>query len=490
MKATPRRILPGLVLAVVLALAAVVNAAERPNILVFLSDDQSVPHLGCYNNPDINTPNLDAFAAQGMRFDRAYVASPQCVPSRASIMTGRSPVRIGMTRFTAPLPMDVVTYPELLRQAGYFTGVAGRTYHLDGNPSLKASAEVYETHNLKTFARRLDYVKTVEKLPEKMSFNAAVLGQFQEFLDLVPSGKPFFLQLCTSDPHRPWDGINIPPPRRDPAQLKLPVWFPDTPEVRRDLADYYDEVSRMDEAFGKAMAELERRGLAGNTLVMFMGDNGAALLRGKGTLYEFGIHVPLLVRWPGVVKPGGATSELFSGEDIGPTALQAAGLETPADWTGRGFVPLLRGEKFTGRAAVFAERGAHGSALPGNSSGFDLGRVVVTKTHKLIYNAQFQLPYLPVDFNGGPAWQSVVKAAEEGKVPASLVPFYKGAPRPLFEVYDLVKDPNELNNLAGKPEAAAVELELKAALHQWMILERDYLPLPLLSEGKKKSSRH
>ena len=475
--------------AALLALTAVfANAAERPNILVFLSDDQSAPHLGCYNNPDIHTPHLDVFAAQGMRFDRAYVTCPQCVPSRASIMTGRSPVRIGMTRFSAPLPMEVVTYPELLRQAGYFTGVAGRTHHLDGDASSKASRETFEKYQLQTFPRRLDFVK-MAKLPHGPAYNDEIINQYREFLDAVPAGKPFFLQLCTSDPHRPFDGKGIPAPR-DPAKLKLPAWFPDTVEVRKDLADYYDEVSRMDETFGRAVAELEKRGLASNTLAVFMGDNGASQLRGKGTLYEFGIHVPLLVRWPGVVKPGGATSELISGEDIGPTALRAAGLDVPADWTGRSFLPLLRGERFGGHAAVFAERGAHASSLPGSTSAFDLSRVVVTKTHKLIYNALFQLPYAPEGFSGKPSWKSTVKATGQGKVPASLVPFYTGKERPLFEVYDLVNDPNELNNLAGKREATAIELELKTALQQWMILERDYLPLPLVDAGKKKSATH
>src|SRR6185295_15711565 len=109
-------------------------AAEKPNILLVLSDDHSVPHLGCYGNKDIKTPNLDRFASQGMRFDRHYVACPQCVPSRAAIMTGRSPVGINMTRFSAPLPREVKTYPEALRAAGWFTGVCGRTFHLDGPP--------------------------------------------------------------------------------------------------------------------------------------------------------------------------------------------------------------------------------------------------------------------------------------------------------------------------------------------------------------------
>jgi arylsulfatase A-like enzyme len=453
-----------------------IAAAARPNILLFLTDDHSAPHVGCYGNPDIHTPNLDRFAAEGMRFDRAYTTASQCVPSRASIMTGRSPVRIDMTRFSAPLPANVITFPELLRDAGYFTGVAGRSYHLDGARS-EASGPVFDRYQLQTFPRRLDFVK-VASGNQGPEFNDEVLSQYREFLDGAPDGNPFFLQLCTSDPHRGFDGKGIPAPR-DPAALKLPAWFPDTPEVRRDFADYYDEISRVDAVFGEAMAELEKRGLASNTLVIFMGDNGASQLRGKGTLYEFGIHVPLLVRWPGVVKPGTASIELISGEDIGPTALTAAGLRVPEHWTGRSFLPLLRDEPFEGREMIFAERGPHASGLPGNTASFDLGRAVVTKTHKLIYNALFQLPYRPIDFGNGPAWKSTQRAAAEGRVPAALVPFYSDGERPLFELYDLVNDPDELNNLAGNPEAAAVEARLKVAMHAWMIVEGDYLPLPI-----------
>src|SRR5436305_8026864 len=114
------------------SLLAAAETSPRPNVLIVLSDDQSVPHVGCYGNKDIKTPNIDRFAAEGMRFDRAYVTCPQCVPSRASMMTGRSPVAIGMTRFSAPLPAEVPIYPQLMRAKGYFAGVAGRTYHLDG----------------------------------------------------------------------------------------------------------------------------------------------------------------------------------------------------------------------------------------------------------------------------------------------------------------------------------------------------------------------
>ncbi len=456
-------------------LAAAETPARRPNILLVLSDDHSTPHVGCYGNPDIKTPHLDHFAAQGMRCDRAYVTCPQCVPSRASIFTGRSPVAIAMTRFSAPLPRDIKTYPEALRAAGWFTGVAGRTYHMDGAATSPESRAVFEKYKLATFADRLDYVKTAGN-------NDMSLAQLREFLDLKPHDKPFFLQLCSNDPHRPLTTCG--PEKHDPAKLRLPAHYPDTKLVREDFARYYDEIAHFDAFFGEVLAELERRGLADNTLVAFMGDNGCSQFRGKGTLYEFGIHVPLLLRWPGRIRPGGHTSELISGEDLAPTFLEAAGLPVPPEMTGQSFVKLLRGEPFEGRKFLFAERGAHGSGLPQQSSAFDLGRVVVSPTHKLIYNATWQLPYHPVDFAGDAFWRELEQMHQAGKLDAKLDRFYFSPTRPMFELFDLRADPSESHNLAGTPDAAAVEKQLKAALQEWMILQRDYVPLPVTPEAK------
>ena len=446
----------------------------RPNVLVVLSDDHAAAHLGCYGNPDVKTPTFDAFAKTAARFERAYVTCPQCVPSRASLMTVRSPVAIGMTRFSAPLPAEFVTWPEVLRKAGYFTGVAGRSYHLDGaaNPELNP---IYQKHRLKTFPDRVDFVKTA---PD----GDGSLRQLAEFLDAVPAGKPFGLQLCFSDPHRPYTA----PKAHDPKAVTLPKHFPDTPAVRADYAAYLDEIARLDADFGRVLAELDRRKLADNTLVLFQGDNGAAQWRGKGTLYEFGIRVPLLVRWPGKAKGGTVSGELISGEDVAPTLLEACGEKPPKEMTGKSFAALLRGEPFEGRKYVFAERGAHGQGLPGNSSAFDLGRVVVSKTHKLVYNATFHLPYHGVDFGGSGMFQEFRELAQAKKLPAPLNALYDGRPRDMIEVFDLVNDPSEFVNLAGKPEAAAVEAELRAALVEWMVLERDYLPLPTRQQGAKK----
>jgi arylsulfatase A-like enzyme len=460
------------VAAAVLALSALAAggapAGETPNILLVLSDDHSVPHVGCYGNLEVKTPNLDRLASQGMRFDRTYVACPQCVPSRAAIMTGRSPVRIAMTRFTAPLPADVVTYPEVLKAQGYFAGVAGRTYHLDGEAQTPESKAVFESRDLKTFPKRLDFVKQTGRRED-------MIAQYREFLDAVPKGKPFFLQLCFSDPHRVHDA----PPVHDPARLRLPAHYPDTPAVRADFARYYDEIARLDGDVGTVLSDLETRGLSGKTIVAFMGDNGASQLRGKGTLYEFGIRVPLLVRWPGVVKAEKSSDALVSGEDLAPTFLEAAGASVPGEMTGRSFLKLLRGEPFEGRKYVFSERGAHGSSLPTGSNGFDLARCVVSKRYKLIYNALWQIPYVPVDFNNDAFWKELQEMNAAGKLSPEMSRVYFSPARPMFELYDLQDDPREFENLAGKKDSAEVEHELKAALQEWMILERDFLPLPI-----------
>jgi len=163
----PTRLTALLPLAMLIALPLILRAQPaRPNVLLVLSDDHSAAHVGAYGNPDIKTPNLDAFAKEAMRFTRMYVAAPQCVPSRAALMTGRSPVALQMTRFSVPLPVEAKTWLELLRAQGWFTGVAGRTYHLDGSALPPESQVVFDKHQLKTFARRLHYTQVGNPLAQ------------------------------------------------------------------------------------------------------------------------------------------------------------------------------------------------------------------------------------------------------------------------------------------------------------------------------------
>src|SRR5512138_2885762 len=328
--------------AVGLGLLAAMNVpgAQKPNILFLLSDDHSYPHLTCYGDPNVSTPVIDRLASEGIKFHRFFTGAPQCVPSRATLLTGRSAVAARITRFSAPLPREEITFPEVLKAtAGYFVGVCGRSYHLDGSGNARGTVvgELMDKHGLRTFEQRFDYVK--------QGSDAKAVDQMKEFLDLKPAGKPFCLWLNFSDPHHPWNAPDS--ERPDPKKVKLPKHWPDLPGIREQFADYCAEVNRLDHSVQAVLEVLASRGLAANTLVVFCGDNGAALPHGKGSLYDPGCNVPFVVRWPGVVKPGGESRVLLSGEDLGPTLLAAAGVAVPARMTGVSFLSLLKGEPFT-----------------------------------------------------------------------------------------------------------------------------------------------
>ncbi len=454
--------------------------ADKPNVLFLLSDDHCYPFLGCYGDANVTTPTLDRLAADGMKFHRFFTTCPQCVPSRASLMTGRSPVAARITRFSSPLARDEVTLPEILReQGGYFTGICGRQYHLDGSSPRGgdgAVAELLAKHGLKTFSSRVDYLEA--------SRGEGVERKVTEFLDKKPADKPFFLWVNYNNPHHPWNEMTA---RPAPESLKLPPHWPDLPGVREQLADYCGEVNRLDLQVKAVLDVLEKRGALSNTLIVFVGDNGAALPHGKGSLYDPGSNVPFLIRWPGVVKPGGESRALLSGEDFAPTLLEVAGLKPHPRMSGVSFLALLKGQPHTPRRHVFIERGPHGSApvtVNMSANGYDLGRAVRSDRYKLIYNCTPWLPYAPVDSAGGAAWTQMKTANGEEKLSPPLVATYFTTPRPVYELYDLETDPSELSNISGKPELASVERELRVALAEKMILDFDYLPLPNLNVGK------
>lgn len=459
--------------AAIFHLPAQVTAQQRPNVLLLLSDDHSYPFLSCYGDTNVRTPIIDGLAARGMRFHRFFTAAPQCVPSRAALMTGRSPVAARMTRFSSALPRDEITFPEALREhGGYYTGVCGRSFHLDGSnrvpPELNA---IMEQHHLRTFRDRMDSVRSGP--------DSQVSEQVAEFLDGRTEDRPFFLWVNFSDPHHVW---NAPDSfRPDPAELVLPAHWPDLPGVRQQVADYCAEVNRLDTTIGAVLDELKQRSLLETTVIVFAGDNGAALPHGKGSLYDPGSNVPLVVVWPGVAKAGTESHALLSGEDLGPTLLEIAGLTPLARMTGFSFTSILKGEQPSVRQYVHVERGPHGSApvrFGASSAPYDLSRAVRDERYKLIYNCTPWIPYGPVDSAGGPAWKQMAAAFESGTLPEQLAATYFSGPRPVYEFYDLESDPSELTNLSGTPSVRDAEHRLRVALAEKMILDFDYLPLP------------
>ncbi len=449
------------------------KAAEKPNILFLLSDDHSYPFLSCYGDTNVKTPNIDRLAAEGMKFHRFFTAAPQCVLSRAALMTGRSPVAARMIRFSSPLPAEEITLPEVLRDsAGYTTGICGRGYHLDGSGKKSAFEQaVFKKYGLETFAERVDYLNK--------GGDAEVVNQICEFLDARPADKPFFMWANYSDPHHVWNAE--PKFRPAPSSLKLPGYWPDLPGVREQVADYCAEINRVDMRIGQAIAALEQRNLLDSTIIIFAGDNGAALPHGKGSLYDPGSNVPFVVRWPGVTKAGSESMALVSGEDLAPTLLEAAGAPVPARMNGKSIYGLLKGQPFSPREYLFVARGPHGSAsvkLGVSNAPYDMGRAVRSDRYKLIYNCTPWLPYGPVDSSGGAAWKDIKAADAAGKLSPGLHATYFVAPRPVYEFYDLQSDPSELNNISGQAEIHDIERVHREALIERMIIEFDHLPLP------------
>lgn len=427
------------------------SSAALPNIVFLISDDHSVPDLGCYGNPHVRTPRLDQLAREGMRFNNAFVASPQCSPNRSAIFTGCTPHTINTSRLHTPMPPWETTVLDLLRKRGYFTGIFRKH------------------HQGEDFEKKLDFYGD-NKAP------------FSAFVEKLPAGKPFFLQFGSTDPHRPYAPGAVTPPH-DPAKVTVPPYLPDDPAVRKDLALYYDEIARFDTECGQLLDLLRSRGLLENTLVVVTGDNGLPFPRAKGTLYDPGIQVPMIAWWQGNIAPGGVRDELLSHVDLTPTWLAAAGIDVPAKVQGRSFLPLLRGEAYEARDAVYSERNWHDT--------YDPMRSVRTANFKLIFNARPELGYRPSwDLEDSPTWDAIQRWSRRGGLTQQQSRILESS-RAALEFYDLRKDPNEFDNAIDRNELEAEVLRHRHLLSQWMHATYDYLP-PLSRQanaGDPTSSR-
>jgi arylsulfatase A-like enzyme len=412
------------------------SSAALPNIVFLISDDHSAPDLGCYGNTHIRTPRIDQLAREGMRFTNAFVASPQCSPNRSAIFTGCTPHTISTSRLHTPMPPWETTVLDLLQQRGYFTGIF-RKHHQGGG-----------------FEKKLDFYGDAK-------------APFSSFVEKLPAGKPFFLQFGSTDPHRPYAPVAVSPPH-DPGKVTVPPYLPDDPAVRKDLALYYDEIARFDTQCGELLDLLRSRDLLKNTLVIVTGDNGLPFPRAKGTLYDPGLHVPMIAWWPGRIAPGTVRDELLSHVDLTPTWLAAAGIATPAKVQGRSFLPLLRGEPYEARDAVYGERNWHDT--------YDPMRSVRTANFKLIFNARPELGYRPSwDLEDSPSWKAIQRWGRQGGLTQQQTRLLETS-RPALEFYDLRNDPNEFDNVIDRPEYNAEVLRHRRLLSDWMHATYDYLP--------------
>ncbi len=445
------------------------EGAGRPNVILMIADDMAREDCGAYGHPAVRTPNIDKLAREGMRFDRAFVTASSCSPSRSSLITGRYPHNTGAAELHQPLPPEQVTFVEKLKAAGYWTAAAGK-WHL-GN-AVKDRFDVVREAGTAGF--QLPNGPNPDSPSRMVAQGAGAIqsgcAQWVPVLRDRPRDQPFFLWLAAFDPHRDYQAGTIPRPHR-PENAVVPPYLPDRPEVRKDLALYYDEIARLDHYVGEVLAELERQGEAGNTLVLFLSDNGRPFPRCKTTLYDSGIRMPWIVRWPGQVRPGSHCERLVSTVDIAPTMLKLAGLEPAPNFQGKDFSPLLKDPKAGIHDTIFAERNWHDYAVRGRS--------VRSERFQYIRNDDHELPLTPpADAVRSPTFWAMRRLRDEGKLtPAQRVCFVH--PRPVEELYDVDADPHELHNLAGDPKFAVVLDEMRRALADWERATNDVVTGPL-----------
>ena len=442
MMKTTRLSLPRLcpVLLVALALATATRAAPRPSFVFFIADDVSQEDLGCYGHPTIKTPHIDALAANGMRFDNAYLTISSCSPSRCSIITGRYPHNTGAPDLHTKLPESQIRFPELLRETGYYTVLSGKNHMFGGKD--RAFDRITKGGGP---GREADWVQHVQDRPDD---------------------QPFFFWFASVDAHRDWQKTED-APEYAVGDAVVPPYLVDTVATRRDLSDYYHEVSRFDYFVGRVTAELKKQGVLDNTLIVVAADNGRPFPRCKSRLYDSGAKTTWVVHYPSLVKAPSATGSLISSIDLSATCLELAGVVQPACIQGRSFVPILKDPNATVRELVFAEQNWH---VYRNHS-----RMVRFGDFTYIKNNFPNQPNLCLESHDWPAGEDLWEAHAAGKTTAHQQQIFAN-PCPEEELFKLNKDPNQFENLAGNPEHAKTLKQARRLLANWTEQTGDTIP--------------
>lgn len=430
----------------------------KPNIVLIVAEDMS-PRVGAYGDPVAQTPNIDALATRGVRYQNVFTAAGVCAPSRSALITGVYPISMGthqmrtsqgvadtaIKSYEAAPPEDVKAFPELLRKAGYATANFAKKDYQFGDPFT-----IWDSHT----------------------------GNFMSPVDpaiwrQLPAGKPFFAMINLMATHESrlvsddaeiaeaWAPMfdKIKQDRADnfakvtdPADVVVPPIYPDTAVVRRSIAQHYDNIHHMDEQVGEVIAALEEDGLLESTIVVWTTDHGDAFPRAKRSIYDSGLHVPMVVRYPDEHSAGTQNTQLVSFVDLAPTILGWAGAEVPEFIQGSNF------EAGVVREYIFAARDRMDATV-------DRMRAVRDSRYKYVRNLMPELSYFrPLLFRDMfPIMRELWRESESKEMP-EVRRYYFDANRPMEELYDLESDPWEINNLAADPTYAAIRKRLSDAL--------------------------
>jgi N-sulfoglucosamine sulfohydrolase len=435
-------------------------AAPR-NVVLVVTDDQG-QDAGCYGNPILKTPNLDALAADGTRFKYAYCTTASCSPSRSVILTGQFNHANGMYGLEHSVHHfnsfnDVKSLPTMLSAASYRTARIGK-YHV-------GPESVYHFD---------------EALPGNPRSPVEMAEHCRKLIE-ANSERPFFLYFCTGDPHRAavakWaphrpnsfgnkrPGESYPgvePVHYRPEEVIVPPFLPDTPACRAELAQYYESISRADAGLGRLIEILKQAGRYDDTLIVFVSDNGIPFPGAKTSAYEPSLRLPCVVRNPNATKRGVVSEAFVSWVDIVPTILEFTGVK-PADndkLHGRSFLPILEQEMPAGWDEVYASHTFHEVTM------YYPMRVVRSGRYKLIWNIAYPLPFpFASDLWSSATWQDSLQRGEEFIYGERTI--QKLVQRPKFELYDLETDPGEIHNLAYDPKHHDLLVKLQDKLHEF-----------------------
>ena len=431
------------------------ETAKRPNILIVMSDNQSAGHVGIYGDSTVRTPNMDKVAGEGVRFTNAFCNSPSCTPSRAGFLTGQDIWRLkeGADLWSI-LPTEYKLYPDLLEASGYQVGFQGKGW---GPGSFEANGR-------------------------KRNPGGNPYESFAQFLQQKKKDAPWSYWISSHEPHRPYEvGIGA-RSGIDPAKVKVPGYLPDAPDVRTDIADYYHSVEVFDKELGDALQLLKQSGELDNTVIVVCSDNGWQMPRGLANLYDFGTHVPLIIAWPGKFRQGTVADGLVTLNDLAPTFLELAHLPVPAEMTAKSLLPVLdkKNAAVEQRDYVVLGRERH-AFVRQHGLGYP-GRAISTKEYLYIRNYAPDRwaagdPPLYGDIDPymlnypGPAKFYMMAHKEQ---PAVKPLFELGmGKRPAEELFNIVKDPYELHNLAADPAYKAIKDKLAEQMQAYLVETKD-----------------
>jgi N-sulfoglucosamine sulfohydrolase len=445
------------------------SPAKPKNVVLMIADDLGL-HTGAYGDPTAKTPNLDRMAAEGVRFTNAFCTTASCSASRSVILSGLHNHTTGhFGHAHAPHNLSylptVKSTPELLRAHGYGTGVVAK---LHVNPlgsfpwDLNASSEGG---------------RDVQRVAQRA----------REFVSAA-AGSPFYLHIGFTDPHRAGDGFanrdypGVTRNRFDPAKVGVPAYLPDNMPTREEVAEYYEASNRLDQGVGMIFDVLREAGQLDNTLVVFISDNGMPFPNAKTNCYDAGLHLPMIVRAPGV-RGGTVNNAMVSWVDLLPTFLEWSGAKEPAyPLHGRSLLPVLGQENPAGRDEIFFSHTFHEITM------YYPMRGMRNRQYKYIRNLYPELSYPHAsDLWASKTWQSLVEGGERAKVGSRAVGAYLH--RSSEELYDIARDPHETTNLATSPAHRGTLAAMRKRVQEWRVETKDPWIIQSLYDGEEIPGR-